>query len=81
VLRAAAQDGGLKSLLGELAAKARPTVSSKWSRRVRLLTGFSFSVFIAFGGPAGPWELPHGRGLATLFPFRTASASDPCFFF
>src|ERR1022692_3477836 len=24
------------------------------------------SVFITFGGPAGPWELPHGRGSVTL---------------
>ncbi len=24
-------------------------------------------VFVTFGGPAGPWELPHGRGSVTFF--------------
>src|ERR1035438_9118295 len=31
--------------------------------RFRLPTDFSHSVFITFGRPAGPWQLPHGRGL------------------
>src|ERR1035438_8208210 len=38
--------------------------------RFRLPTDFSHSVFIPFGEPAGPWELPHGRGSVTLFPNR-----------
>src|ERR1035438_1066200 len=31
--------------------------------RFRLPTDFSHSVFITFGRPAGPWQLPYGTGL------------------
>src|ERR1035438_6640479 len=42
--------------------------------RFRLPTDFSHSVFIPFGEPAGPWELPYGRGSATLSK-KAASAA------
>ena len=36
--------------------KRLPTVSFRWSRRFRLLTGFKWA--------ASPWSLPCGRGSA-----------------
>ena len=33
-------------------------------------------VFITFGGPAGPWKLPYGRGSVALDRNRAASISD-----
>jgi len=36
------------------------------SQKFTVRQGATAGVFITFGGPAGPWTLPSGRGSATL---------------